>query len=68
MSRVGVFCCLVNTIELCKTEGSVDVFQVVKAFRTQKPGSVQTVVCMLRINDDIFIPSLPCLGAICLHF
>ena len=44
VSRVGVFCCLVNAIELCKTEGMVDVFQVVKALRIQKPGSIQTVV------------------------
>ena len=44
MSRVGVFCSLVNAIDLCKTEGIVDVFQVVKALRIQKPGIVQTVV------------------------
>ena len=44
MSRVGVFCSAVNAIEMCKTEGVVDVFQVVKALRTQKPGAVQTVV------------------------
>ena len=44
MSRVGVFCSLVNAIEMCKTEGVVDVFQVVKALRIQKPGAVPTVV------------------------
>ena len=44
VSRVGVFCSLVNAIEMCKTEGVVDVFQVVKALRTQKPGAVLTVV------------------------
>ena len=33
-----------NMIECCKTESIVDVFQVVKALRIQKPGSVLTVV------------------------
>ena len=44
VSRVGVFCSVVNAIEMCKTEGVVDVFQVVKALRIQKPGVVLTVV------------------------
>ena len=35
---------LVNAIEMCKTEGVVDVFQVVKALRIQKPGAVLTTV------------------------
>ena len=47
VSRVGVFCSVVNAIEMCKTEGVVDVFQVVKALRIQKPGAVQTVVRIL---------------------
>ena len=42
--RVGVYCSVVNVIEMCKTEGVVDVFQVVKALRIQKPGAVLTVV------------------------
>ena len=44
VSRCGVFCALLNTIECCKTEGIVDVFQMVKALRIQKPGAVCTVV------------------------
>ena len=44
VSRVGVFCSSVNAIEMCKTEGVVDVFQVVKALRIQKPGAVFTMV------------------------
>ena len=44
VGRVGVFCSVVNAIEMCKTEGVVDVFQVVKALRIQKPGAVLTVV------------------------
>ena len=37
---------------MCKTEGVVDVFQVVKALRIQKPGAVLTVVseCIVQIN------------------
>ena len=47
MSRVSIFCSMVNAIEMCKTEGVVDVFQVVKALRIQKPGAVTTMVKML---------------------
>ena len=47
VSRVGVFCSLVNAIEMCKTEGVVDVFQVVKALRIQKPGAVLTAVMVI---------------------
>ena len=52
MSRVGVFCSLVNAIEMCKTEGVVDVFQAVKALRILKPGAVLTAVseCIVQIN------------------
>ena len=39
-----MFCAIATTIERCKTEGVVDVFQVVKALRVQKPGAVPTVV------------------------
>jgi len=44
VSRCGIFCALINGIERCKTEGIVDVFEAVKALRTQKPGSVPTLV------------------------
>ena len=44
VSRSAVFCAITTTIEKCKTEGVVDVFQVVKAMRVQKPGAVCTVV------------------------
>ena len=46
VSRCGVFCSFISTMECCKTEGIVDVFQVVKALCIQKPGSVATVVSM----------------------
>ena len=42
-----MFCAIATTIERCKTEGVVDVFQVVKALRVQKPGAVPTVVSYL---------------------
>ena len=44
VTRSGMFCAIATTIERCKTEGVVDVFQVVKALRVQKPGAVPTVV------------------------
>ena len=44
-----MFCAIATTIERCKSEGVVDVFQVVKAMRIQKPGAVLTVV---RIKID----------------
>ena len=46
VSRSAIFCGVATTIERCKTEGVVDVFQVVKAMRVQKPGAIQTVVCV----------------------
>ena len=45
VSRSATFCAIMTTIERCKTEGVVDVFQVVKAMRVQKPGAIQTIVC-----------------------
>ena len=45
VSRSGMFCAIATTIDRCKTEGVVDVFQVVKALRIHKPGAVLTVVC-----------------------
>ena len=45
VTRSGMFCVLATVIDRCKTEGIVDVFQVVKALRTSKPGAVPTMVC-----------------------
>ena len=39
-----MFCAIATTIECCKTEGVVDIFQVVKALRVQKPGAILNVV------------------------
>ena len=44
VSRSGMFCAIATTIDGCKTEGVVDVFQVVKALRIHKPGAVLNVV------------------------
>ena len=41
-----MFCAIATTIERCKMEEVVDVFQVVKALRVQKPGAVLNVVSM----------------------
>ena len=50
VTRSGMFCAIAITIERCKTEGVVDVFQVVKALRVQKPGVVSTVVSWRKKN------------------
>ena len=42
-----MFCAIATTIDRCKTEGVVDVFQVVKALRIHKPGAVLTVVSIV---------------------
>ncbi len=44
VTRSGMFCAMATVIERCKTEGVVDIFQVVKALRVQKHGAVPTVV------------------------
>ena len=44
VSRSGMFCAIATTIDCCKSESVVDVFQVVKAQRIQKPGLVLNVV------------------------
>ena len=44
VGRSAMFCAAATTINKCKTEGVIDVFQVLKSQRIQKPGSVQTVV------------------------
>ena len=48
VSRSGMFCATITTIERCKTEGVVDVFQVIKALRVQKPGAVRTLVNLIN--------------------
>ena len=50
VGRCGMFCAIVTVIERCKTEGVVDVFQVVKALRVQKPGAVPNVVSGYILN------------------
>ena len=43
---------MATVIDRCKTEGVVDVFQVVKALRVQKPGAVPTVVSVHAYHDE----------------
>ena len=47
-----MFCAMATVIDRCKTEGVVDVFQVVKALRVQKPGAVPTVVSTHACLDE----------------
>ena len=44
MSRSGVFITCMSEIERVKDEGAVDIFQSVKAARTQRPHMVNTSV------------------------
>ena len=46
-----MFCAIATTIDRCKTEGVVDVFQVVKALRIHKPGAVLNVVRFIHLPD-----------------
>ena len=48
MGRTGVFVALSLVLERMQYEGVVDVFQTVRALRTQRPAMVQTEVR----NDD----------------
>ena len=52
VSRSGMFCAIATTIDRCKSESVVDVFQVVKAQRIQKPGLVLTVVSTTFISTS----------------
>ena len=44
VSRSGVYCAVSNALEQCKVERVVDIFQAVKAIRSQKPGAVTSAV------------------------
>ena len=44
VSRSGVYCSVSIALEQCKVEGVVDVFQVTKAVKRNKPGAVTTLV------------------------
>ena len=54
VSRSGMFCAIATAIDRCKTEGLVDVFQVVKMQRIQKPGLVLDVVSTRHCPFKIF--------------
>ena len=47
-----MFCAMATVIDRCKTEGIVDVFQVVKALRTSKPSAVPTKVSAVVIGAN----------------
>ncbi|CAI8054857.1 Receptor-type tyrosine-protein phosphatase alpha, partial [Geodia barretti] len=55
VSRSAIFCGVATTIERCKTEGVVDVFQVVKAMRVQKPGAIQTLEQYQSIFEALLV-------------
>ena len=63
-----MYCSVATTIDRCKTEGVVDVFQVVKALRVHKPGAVPSVVsssAYRAIVDPVPLNYKPDLSASC---
>ena len=56
-----MFCAIATIIDRCKTEGVVDVFQVVKALRVQKPGAVPTLVSIFLRTYVINSHYFPCI-------
>ena len=68
VSRSAIFCAVATTIERCKTEGVVDVFQVVKAMRAQKPGAIQTLVRMGEVYCINVMYLFTTTGTVSLHF
>ena len=48
VGRSGAFCAIASTLERVKQEQVLDVFQTVKSIRTNRPGAVQTLVCITR--------------------
>lgn len=44
-----MLCAIATTIERCKTEGVVDIFQVVKALRVHRPGAIRSVVSIVIV-------------------
>ena len=44
VSCCGVYCSVSIALEQCKTEGVINVFQVIKGVRMNKPGAVTTLV------------------------
>ena len=53
-----MFCAMATVIDRCKTEGIVDVFQVVKALRISKPGAVPTLVSIDWLQVSTWILSI----------
>ena len=53
VTRSALFCSIATTIESCKAEGLVDVFQVVKALRVHRPGAILTVVSVPQEEVEV---------------
>ncbi len=55
VSRSGVFCTLYNTIQQLKTEQIVNIYQILKSLRMQKPLFVPNEVSTtLSINNILY--------------
>jgi len=46
IGRSGTLCASAITLQCLKAEKTVDIFQTIKKMRNQKPGMVETVVCI----------------------
>ena len=44
VGRSGTFCALIISMNQFKVEQKVDIFQIIKLMRTQRPGSVANAV------------------------
>ena len=67
VSHSGVYCSVSIALEQCKTEGVIDVFQVIKGVRKNKPGAVTTLVIIScyyqvisnRYNNKLLLVLVP---------
>lgn len=49
--RTGAFCALSTALEQVKAEGVLDMFQIVKCLRMQRPHMVQDLVCFNQFES-----------------
>lgn len=47
--RTGAFCALITALEQVKAEGVLDIFQIVKCLRIQRPHMVQNLVSYITV-------------------
>jgi hypothetical protein len=50
VGRSGTFCAIASSLERVKQEQVLDVFQTVKSIRVSRPGTVETLVCIIEFT------------------